>query len=135
APTLEPSAPAISPAPADTEPTPVQPPMSIVRMGEYVASPWVDQRGGPRVSGSLMGNADLPAVAGAGRERMNLYDPVLIKPPAGTTTADRQLYLTYRLGPLFEDMGQIVVPTGIIQITRPAQNGEAAVGRVVKLFN
>ena len=41
---------------------------------------------------------------------------------------------SYRLGPLIEDFGQIVIPTGVIEITRSPRNGEAAIGRVVKMF-
>jgi hypothetical protein len=81
-----------------------------------------------------MGNRDLPGIASGDHSRMNLYDAVLVAPPAGSTSAEHDLYLTYRLGPLFEDLGQVVVPTGVIQITRSSRNGEAAVGRVVKLF-
>jgi LysM repeat protein len=126
---------AAAPAPADSVPAPlVQRPASAIRMGEYVASPWVDERGGPRGSGFLMGNRDLPGIASHDHAGMNLYDGVLIAPPAGSVSAQHELYLTYRLGPVLEDLGQVVIPTGVIQITRAAQNGEAAVGRVVKLF-
>jgi LysM repeat protein len=126
---------AVAQAPRDTIPTPaIQRPASAIRMGEYIASPWVDERGGPRGSGLVMGDRDLPGIASHDHSRMNLYDGVLVAPPAGSVSAERELYLTYRLGPLFEDLGQVVIPTGVIQITRSAQNGEAAVGRVVKLF-
>jgi LysM repeat protein len=130
-------APAVAAAPAPRDTTPAQQlarPVSAVRMGEYIASPWVDERGGPRASGFVMGNGDLPGIASVDHSRMNLYDPVLVAPPAGSVSAERELYLTYRLGPLFEDLGQVVIPTGVIQITRSSRNGEAAVGRVVKLF-
>lgn len=120
----------------DTTPAaPTPPPVPTVRTGEYIASPWVDQRGGPRGSGHLIGNADIQAVSGSGLKRMSLYDPVLVAPPAGAVVGAHTLLLTYRLGPVIDDMGQIVVPTGVIEITRPAQNGEAAIGRVVRLFD
>lgn len=118
----------------DTTPTPATP-APVVRTGEYIASPWVDQRGGPRDWGYLIGRADIPAVSGSGLKRMYLHDPVLINPPAGPAAPQHTLYLTYTLGPLIEDMGQIVIPTGVIEITRPEQNGEAATGRVVRLFS
>ncbi len=121
-------------APRDTSNLRIPAATSSIRMGEYIASPWVDDRGGPHNSGWLMAARDLPGAVSAEHSRMNLYESVLVTPPPGTTSAERQLYLTYRLGPLIEDLGQIVIPTGVIQITRPVVNGEAAIGRVVKLF-
>jgi hypothetical protein len=106
-----------------------------VRMGEYVASPWVDQREGPRGSGFVIGSRDLPGIATEDRSRLNLYDAVLISPPVGSVAPEHERFLTYRLGPLLEDLGQIVIPTGVIEITRSARNGEAAIGRVVKMFD
>jgi LysM repeat protein len=127
--------PALTPRP-DTEPTP-QPVVATtpaVRMGEYIASPWVDQRGGPRGSGFLMGARDLPGIASVDRSRLNLHDKVLVSPPVGSVAPEKERYLTYRMGPLIEDLGQIIIPTGVIEITRSARNGEAAVGQVVKMY-
>jgi LysM repeat protein len=129
-----PVAPPQAVAVGDTATPMIQVAARTVRMGEYIASPWVDERGGPRGSGLVMGNRDLPGIASGDHSRMNLYDAVLVAPPAGSVSAEGELYLTYRIGPLFEDMGQIVIPTGVIRITRSSRNGEAAIGRVVKLF-
>ncbi|HXT15478.1 MAG TPA: LysM peptidoglycan-binding domain-containing protein [Gemmatimonadaceae bacterium] len=148
-----PAAPAPTPVPA--RPTPAPPPQIVaavpapdttpiehppapvptVRSGEYIAAPWVDRRGGPRGSGTVMGSADLPGIASADHSRLNLYDQVLVAPPAGAVAPEHERYLTYSFGPLLEDLGQVIIPTGIIEITRSARNGEAAIGRVVKLFN
>ena len=65
---------------------------------------------------------------------MTLYDQVLVSPPVGSVAPEHERYLTYSLGPLIEDFGQIVIPSGIIEVTRSARNGEAAVGRVLKLY-
>ncbi|MDB4876282.1 MAG: hypothetical protein JWM41_2728 [Gemmatimonadetes bacterium] len=143
---LPPAAPVAAPAPVPA-PTPLAPAPALVvdtnsiqaapssiRMGEYAAAPWVDDRGGPRGSGFIMQAADLTGIASADQSRMHLYDNLLISPPAGPIAPERQLYLSYRLGPLIEDFGQIVIPTGIIQVTRPARNGEASIGRVLKIY-
>jgi LysM repeat protein len=106
-----------------------------VRSGEFDAAPWVDQKGGPTTSGYIMQAADLTGIASADQSRMNLYQHVLIAPPAGAAAPERQLYLAYRLGPLIEDFGQIVIPTGVIEVTRTGLVGEAATGRVVKMFS
>jgi hypothetical protein len=122
-------------APVDTAPAPmVQQARSIVRTGEYAAAPWVDRKGGPRGSGYLVQNTDLPGIASKDQSRMGLYDRVAFAPPSGGPAAENQMYLTYRLGPEIEDLGQVVIPTGIIQVTRSPRDGEAGFARVVKLF-
>jgi LysM repeat protein len=105
-----------------------------VRVGEYAAAPWVDEHGGPRGSGYILEGRDLPGIATTDRSRMNLYDAVLVSPPVGSVAPEHELFLAYTLGPAIEDFGQIVIPTGIIEITRAPRNGEAAIGRVVKMF-
>jgi LysM repeat protein len=124
-----------APAPRDTAPTVAPEPVRPVRMGEYIASPWVDKKGGPAGSGSVLRNRNLSGIASADHSRMNLYDPVLVAPPTNSDAPEHTRYLTYRLGPDIEGFGQIVIPTGIVEITRSAQNGEAAIGRVTKLFD
>ena len=56
---------------------------------------------------------------------MNLYDRIVFAPPTGSAAPERMLYLAYRLGPVIENLGQVVIPTGIIQVTRSPQDGEA----------
>jgi hypothetical protein len=38
------------------------------------------------------------------------------------------------MGPLIEDLGQIIIPTGLIEVARPPNPGDAAVGRVIAMF-
>lgn len=122
------------PAAAPMPEQPVQAAVSGVRMGEYAAAPWVDDQGGPRGSGYVLEGRDLPGIATKDRSRLSLYDAVLIAPPVGAVAPEHELYLSYRIGPLIEGFGQIIIPTGIIEITRAPRNGEAAIGRVVKMF-
>jgi hypothetical protein len=65
---------------------------------------------------------------------MNLFDRVFFSPPVGAVAPEHERYLAYKLGPMIEDFGQIVIPTGVIEVTRSPRNGEAATGRVVKMF-
>ena len=127
----------VTPAPAPRDSVvvvnAVQAPSSVVRMGEYIAAPWVDQEGGPSRHGYIVESAELPGIASADRSRMRLYDRVFVAQP--DTATGRKLYLVYRLGPMLTDFGQIVIPTGLIEVPRPAQPGEAAVGRVVRMFD
>lgn len=131
APVTKPAAP--PPAPAVVVDTTTAP-HSTIRRGEYVAAPWVDQRGGPRNSGHIIESGEVPGIASVDRSRLNLYDAVFFAPPAGAVAPEHERYLTYRLGPLIEGFGQIVIPTGVIEVTRAPRNGEAATGRVVALF-
>lgn len=127
--------PVVTAAPADTAPAQItQAPATTVRTGEYIAAPWVDQQGGPRGYGYIMESAELPGIASADRSRMQLHDRVFVAPPDGPAPGAHARYLTYRLGPAFADFGQIVIPTGIIEVTQAPQPGEAAVARVVKMF-
>jgi hypothetical protein len=107
-----------------------------VRAGEVIAAPYVDRRGGPRGFGRILKSGDLPGVAGAtDRYRFQAYDRVFIAPPVAQLAAEGERYLAYRLGPILEDLGQVVIPTGIIEIAKPAGSGVAAVGKVVRAFN
>ena len=128
--------PVVTQPPADTAPAPItQQPRTTVRTGEYIAAPWVDQYGGPNGYGYIVESAEIPGIASADRSRMKLYDRVFVAAPRSDQAASgRALYLTYRLGPFIEEFGQIVIPTGIIEVARPAEPGEAAVGRVVKMY-
>jgi LysM repeat protein len=139
APVVQSAAPvAAAPAPAqpvDSAPAPlVQQSRSLVRTGEYAAAPWVDKVGGPSGYGYFIQNADLPGIAKAEQARPSLYDRIVFAPPAGSAAAERELFLMYRLGHELENVGQVVIPTGIIQVTRSPQNGEAGMARVVKMF-
>src|SRR5215216_5798830 len=112
----------------DTAPAPLlRQASSVVRSGEYAAAPWLDQRGGPKGSGYVIESAELPGIATADLSRAGPYDRVMIAPPAGASGADREMYLSYRLGPVLEDGSQVVIPTGIVQVTRAAKPGEAGV--------
>jgi LysM repeat protein len=115
-------------------PASVEAPSPTVRMGEYLAAPWVDISGGPKGAGRLIEARDLPGIASHDRTRLQLYDHVFVAPPVGSVAPEHELYLTYILGPDIEEFGQIVIPTGIVEVTRSARNGEAATARIVKLY-
>jgi LysM repeat protein len=125
-----------APVAVDTTPRVQETPRPAVRWGEYIAAPWVDQRGGPRDWGTIMGTADLsPHINSGDRANFDPYDKVLFSPPPGAPNAPRARYLAYVLGPLIEDFGQIVIPTGIVEVDRPSENGDAGVAHVVRVFN
>src|SRR5436305_5504800 len=52
----------------------VAPARSTVRLGEFNAAPWVDQRKGPTGSGYIIQGADIPGIAIADQTQLHLYD-------------------------------------------------------------
>ena len=114
----------------------VQPPVSTVRLGEFLAAPFVDQAGGPRGAGHLIERADLSGIPELGEQEVfQLYDRVLVSPPAGNVGAEGERYTTYRFGPYIDNVGQVVIPTGVVEVLRAPRHGEAAIARVVRVFS
>ena len=106
-----------------------------VRAGEYVAAPWVDSRGGPRESGRIIEVNDMAGIAQhSGRSRLQGFDNVLISPPANVPVRAGARYVSYELGPYIDDVGQIVMPTGVVEVVSEPRAGEALVARVVQVF-
>jgi LysM repeat protein len=110
-------------------------PLPTVRFGDIVRAPWIDRLKGPPVWGRIIGAADLPGIEPARqRGRFQMNDRVLIAPPTGSVAPEHELYLAYRNGPLIEEVGQVIIPTGVVEVIRPPVNGEASIARVVRMF-
>ena len=110
-------------------------PVPAVRYGDFVRAPYIDRLKGPPVWGRIVGAADLPGIEPARqRGRFQLNDRVLVAPPTGSVGQEHDVYLAYKNGPMIEEVGQIIVPTGLVEIVRPPVNGEAAIARVVRMF-
>jgi hypothetical protein len=112
------------------------PPEPTVRFGEFIGAPFIDRAGGPRGAGSIIKVINL-SVTAAGRDpkaRIQLHDEILISPPVGSAAPEGERYVTYAVGPYVEGLGEVVVPTGVIQVTRAPHSGESAVAQVVRMF-
>lgn len=121
-------------APVDTMMAPAVA-QNTIRFGDYIRAPWVERREGPATWGRILGSADLPGIDPARqRGRFQLNDRILIAPPVGAVAPERELYLTYQNGPYYEEAGQVIIPTGVIEIIRPPIGGDAAVARIVRMF-
>jgi hypothetical protein len=106
-----------------------------VPYGDFLRAPWVDRREGPPVWGRIVGAADIPGIDPARQRALfQLNDRVLIAPPPGSVAPEHELYLAYHYGPLLEDIGQVIVPTGVLEVSRPPLNGDAAVASIVQMF-
>jgi hypothetical protein len=110
-------------------------PPPTVRAGEVIAAPYVDREGGPRGFGRILKSGDLTGVAEASeRFRFQAYDRVFIMPPVGEIAPEGERYLTYKHGPILEGQGLVIIPTGIVEVTRAARTDTAAVAKVVRAF-
>src|SRR5687768_12425636 len=107
-----------------------------VRWGEVIAAPYVDREGGPRGFGRILKSGDLTGVAQVTeRFLFQAFDRVFIAPPVGHVAPEGERYLSIRLGPVIEDQGQIIIPTGIIEVTKAPRGEYAAVAKVIKAFD
>jgi hypothetical protein len=105
-----------------------------VRLGQVIAAPYVDREGGPRGFGRIEKSGDIPGIAAASdRETFQAYDRVFIAPPPGHIAAEGERYLAYRHGPILEQ-GQIIIPTGIVEVYKAAGSSTLAVAKVVSAF-
>jgi hypothetical protein len=107
-----------------------------IRAGEALVAPFVDREGGPRAYGTIVKSGDLAGIAQASeRFRFQAYDRVMIEPPVGHVAPEGERYLVYRLGPFIEDMGQVMIPTGVVEVLSSPRAGAPAVAKIVKVFH
>ncbi len=110
-------------------------PAPTVRTGHAMSAPFVDREGGPRSYGKLLKAGDLAGIAQASEKfRFQLYDRVLIEPPAGNVAPEGEKFLSYRLGPILHRQGQVMIPTGIVEVIQAPRQGAPAVARVLRAF-
>ena len=106
-----------------------------VRLGEAMVAPFVEREGGPRGYGTIVKSGDIAGIAQASdRARFQAFDRVFIEPPAGNIGAEGERFLSYRLGPIIEGLGQIMVPTGVIEVKNAPRQGAPATAKVMKVF-
>lgn len=99
---------------------------TAVRLGEYQASPFVWTAGGPADGGALEEPTAAAGIAMTVENRPIQYlEPMFVHLPAGATGAVGNQYLVYRLDSLIEGQGQVLVPTGIVQLMTPGANGRS----------
>ena len=107
-----------------------------VAIGNVVRAPYFDGDKGPRGPGRVLIGADIPGIEKPNATtNFQLYDKVLMSPPAGSVAAERERYLTYVLGEYVEGVGMVVVPTAIVQVIRAPRDGDAAIVQVVELYS
>lgn len=106
---------------------------SGVPRGEIESAPFAMKKGGPVNRGRLAAAYDRPGiVSAAGERRFQLHDRVFLDLPKGVAGNPGDLLLAYRLGDEISDVGQVVIPTGIIRVESSSLG--MPMGRVVKQF-
>jgi hypothetical protein len=106
---------------------------SGVPRGEIESAPFAMKKGGPANHGRLAAAYDRPGiVAAAGDRRFQLNDRVFVELPKGVAGRPGDLMLSYRLGEEISEVGQVVIPTGIIRIE--ASSFGQPMGRIVRQF-
>jgi LysM repeat protein len=106
---------------------------SGVNRGEIEAAPYADRRGGPRVAGRLVASVDRPGIkTSIVQSRYQLNDELFIDLPRGQAGRVGDTYMSYVLGPEIPDVGQVVIPTGILRVV--SLDGERPLARIVKQF-
>ena len=107
-----------------------------VPMGDVLRAPYVDGDKGPRGAGRVLIGADIPGIDKPNaRTNFQLYDKVLMSPPAGSVAAEGERYIAYVLGEYVENLGMVVIPTALVQVVRAPREGDAAVVEVLELYN
>lgn len=112
-----------------------QAPPPRVRLGDVLRAPFYTQLGGPRGSGQVMFGAGIPGIDKAhATTNFQLFDRLLMVPPAGSPAAERDRFIAYTLGPSNEDVGTMVVPTALLRVVRSPRDNEPAVVEVLELY-
>lgn len=106
-----------------------------VPLGDAIRAPYIDRDGGPRAPGHMLYGAEVPGT-GTPPHKTNfqLFERVLMELPAGSIGAEGERYLTYEMGPRIEEVGTVIIPTGIVQVVQSPRAGEAAIVEVRELY-
>ncbi|MFI5232282.1 MAG: LysM peptidoglycan-binding domain-containing protein [Gemmatimonadales bacterium] len=106
---------------------------TAVRLGEFLASPFVWSTGGPSDAGAVEEAAEAASIGMTAANRpMQYLEPVFVRLPKGATASPGDQYLVYRLDSLIEGQGQVLVPTGIMKLIAPDANGRSRAQLVSK---
>ncbi|MDE3128010.1 MAG: LysM peptidoglycan-binding domain-containing protein [Gemmatimonadota bacterium] len=110
-------------------------PFPTVLVGEYLSAPYVLQSAKVPGAGRLIGSASLdPQGHLDTRNLFKGYDAVLVDPPSGAAGRKGEQYVVLRLGPALYRIGQVMVPTGIVQVTNDRTAGTAVRAQVIAVY-
>ncbi len=100
-----------------------------VRRGEYLAAPFVWTVGGPVGAGRVLKTAASQIVVPTIEQRVyQSQEGIYIRLPWGAARTNGERFMTFELGPILEGQGQVIIPTGIIELQADPAAGD---GRAV----
>ena len=106
-----------------------------VRIGDVTRAAYFGPQKGPVNPGRILYSADIPGIDKArGTTNFQLYDKLLMVPPAGRAPVEHVRFIAYSLGESIEDVGTVVIPTAVLEITRAPRGDEATIVQVVALY-
>jgi LysM repeat protein len=106
-----------------------------VNPGDFTRAPYFTKGMGPQGAGVVLVGADIPGIDKPNATaNFQLYDRVLMSPPEGSVLRTGDRLIAYREGDYVEDVGTVVIPTAILRVVRPPQDGDAAIVEVLELY-
>ncbi len=104
----------------------IQDPASAVRTGDYLQAPFMWDASGVKGAGQVTEGSSTDGIGIYNTERPIQYmEELYVRVPEGSAGNVDDRYLLFRYGPTIEGQGRVVVPTGIVKVTRPAVSGRA----------
>jgi LysM domain len=111
------------------------PPLPTVQIGEYVRAPYVTKAGASTGVGRILESGELdPNGEIASTSVFQPYDKVLVTLSGDTAAKVGDRYVVVSLSDALPGLGQIVVPTGVVELQQRPKGGAAGVATVVQLF-
>lgn len=99
---------------------------SAVRAGDYLRSPFLAPSGGVSGAGTLDATTSSDGVGLTLTKRpVQLYERVYVQLPSGARGEKDERFILFRDGPALQGEGQVIIPTGVVKLNRPAENGRA----------
>ena len=108
---------------------------SRVPIGDVLRASFVTVEQGPRSPGRLLFSADIPGIAKVRTtSNFQMFDRLLMDPPAGSIAGESEKFMSYRLGETIEGFGTIVIPTALLRVVRAPRQGDAAIVEVLEVY-
>jgi LysM repeat protein len=128
-------APPLPPAQSTGGGADVSAPPRTVLLEEYITAPYVVRPDTKLSAGRIIRSSDIAGTAHSSQTPIfKEFDGVFIEVPPGEVAAEGQRYVSVRLGPEIDGVGQVVIPTGILQVTQAPRGDEASQALLVKAF-
>jgi hypothetical protein len=106
-----------------------------VPLGDVLRAPYSSGDNGPKGAGRVLIGAEIPGITKPNATaNFQLYDKILMSPPAGSVAAERERYMAYVLSDYIEGVGKVVIPTAMVRVVRPPRDGDAALVEVIELY-